>query len=56
MNCLPTTTNQEFADSKQLGGFVVRSIKRVPGGKSRGLVVNNQLFSWNDCVGLRHLN
>ena len=55
MNCLPTTTNQEFADSKPLGGFVFRPVKRVP-VTPRGLMVDNKVFCWDDSVGFRHFD
>ena len=40
IKCLPIT-NPEFADSKPSGGFMIRSIKRVP-ATPRDLMVNSQ--------------
>ena len=54
IKCLPITP-PGFAGSKPLGGFMVRSIKRVP-GTPRDLVLKSKLSPWNGCTGMRHLN
>ena len=54
IKCLPITS-PGFAGSKSPGGFMVRSIKGVP-GTSRDLKVNSKLSPWNGWTGLRHLN
>ena len=46
-------TNPGFAGSKPPGGFIIRSIKRVP-RTPREVVVNSKLSSWNVSTGLRH--
>ena len=48
-------TNSGFAGSKPSGGFMISSVKRLP-GTFRELVVNSKLSRWNGSRGFINLS